>query len=468
MTKYALSILETHFRALRELLFAHAGNERAAYVELARARFGSSTESGEQDQMLLSHSVVAVPDSAIVNSTPWQITWTTADVIRRFKAASERNFVLAIVHNHGENGEFFSDTDNENESMLVRTIQNRNGPDANLVSIVLTPNLGWIARIWTSPHEFSEISDLRILGSQFQYMSKKSREVISGEYFDRQKLLFGSKVNELIRNLHVCVVGCGGTGSAVATLLGRLGFGKITLVDSDVVDRTNLNRLHGSTLQDAVGRRNKVDVVAEHIRMFGSESEVVACAAWVSDAAVRSELLSSHVIFGCTDDNAGRMFINRIAYYYQIPVFDLGLSIEVGDTKVTALDGRLTVLLPGDACLLCREIVNPVLAREEELKRHLPEQYESQRKEAYVIGAGDPRPAVVTFTTELACLAVNELIHRLTGFRGSEESVPNRVRLFHRMVDLRASRKPDPECRICGTESVRCRGDREPFLDIVS
>lgn len=52
------------------------------------------------------------------------------------------------------------------------------------------------------------------------------------------------------------------------------------------------------------------------------------------------------------------------------------------------------------------------------LRREAPEDYERQKREAYVRGGQNPAPAVVTFTTETAALAVNELLQGLTDYRG--------------------------------------------------
>jgi len=78
----------------------------------------------------------------------------------------------------------------------------------------------------------------------------------------------------------------------------------------------------------------------------------------------------------------------------------------------------VSVIGPGNTCLLCHQVINPAIAAEQALKRMNPTEYESRKAEAYVIGEGNPNPSVVTFTTELACMGINELIHRLQGFRG--------------------------------------------------
>ncbi len=90
---------------------------------------------------------------------------------------------------------------------------------------------------------------------------------------------------------------------------------------------------------------------------------------------------------------------------------------------------------------------------------------ERRKIEAYVFGAGDPAPAVVTFTTEVATMAVNEMLHRLHGFRGSDGARTSLVRQFHRMTDFRPGAKSQAGCALCDDRGYWDRGDIEPFLD---
>ena len=85
------------------------------------------------------------------------------------------------------------------------------------------------------------------------------------------------------------------------------------------------------------------------------------------------------------------------------------------------------MLTPGAPCLLCRGIVDPVTARDEDLRRRNPEEYERRKREAY-LGGGNPSPAIVTFTTATACLAIDELLQGLSGFRGQTGWAWQRVR----------------------------------------
>lgn len=144
------------------------------------------------------------------------------------------------------------------------------------------------------------------------------------------------------------------------------------------------------------------------------------------------------------------------------------MAISVNDDQplaLEALDGRVTVLQPGYTCLACRGVTDAKRAAEEALRCERPAEYERLKAEAYVFGEGNPSPVVVTFTTELACMAINELLHRLNGFRGPAGARVNLVRKFHQMIDAKPGAKPQPGCALCDSPDYWGRGDIEPFLD---
>lgn len=93
--------------------------------------------------------------------------------------------------------------------------------------------------------------------------------------------------------------------------------------------------------------------------------------------------------------------------------------------------------------------------------------FERRKAEAYVDGGGDPAPAVVTFTTSIACTAVDELIQGLTGFRGPVGMEYNRIRRFDRVEDRLMTCRPVPTCPVCGSQGSWGRGDVLPFLGVM-
>ncbi len=84
------------------------------------------------------------------------------------------------------------------------------------------------------------------------------------ERFGALQRVYGEERVELLRRSHVCVVGVGGVGSWVAESLARCAVGRITLIDGDVVSRSNINR-QVLALEDTIDQF-KVAVMAERIR----------------------------------------------------------------------------------------------------------------------------------------------------------------------------------------------------------
>lgn len=83
------------------------------------------------------------------------------------------------------------------------------------------------------------------------------------ERFDRTKRLLGADAMEKLHNSHVAVFGIGGVGGHAADALVRSGIGTITIVDSDEVAVSNINRQLIAT-EKTVGRK-KVDVMRERL-----------------------------------------------------------------------------------------------------------------------------------------------------------------------------------------------------------
>lgn len=472
MTTYSLTLRQDHFEGLKAHLIHPDGCERAAYVLCREANIRVDPWDRVAHRKFLSCELRLVPAEDLLESTPDHVTWRTQSFVTALKAASAGGMTVAVVHNHPASVDRFSPQDDKNEPELAQLATNRNGTGTNILSLILTADDLLAGRIWLAPKADGDapLRMIRVMGRDIALHYPNRGHGVSPAALHRQALALGQALNHDLAALRVGIVGCGGTGSAAAMLLARLGVGQLVLIDNDIVDSTNLNRLHGARQADADAMRPKVEVVAHVIAKMGLGVRVVPIEAWVGDELCRDALRSCDIVFGCTDDNEGRLSLNRLAYYYLIPVIDTGLAIDVGDgdrPEVKAFDGRVTVLRPHATCLICRNVISTEHARAESLRRANPTEYERLKVEAYVVGEGDPNPAVATFTTEVATMAVNELIHRLQGFRGPEGSADNRVRKFHLMVDRRPGHKPQEGCRICDRQAIWGRGDDEPFLGLV-
>lgn len=465
-----LILQERHLQELKNKLLHQDGRERAAYLLCGEAFIQSDPWTKLPRQKYLSYEVLPIADEEIVSHSSQHVTWKTDSFVRALKLAQAKEMTIAIVHSHPNGFAAFSDQDDSNEPDLVQLAHNRNGEETRLLSLVLTLDGDVIGRCWMNPRAHEPLSLISSIGDRIQLHYPGRGKGVPSPIFHRQSLAFGRALTQDLSMLRVGIVGCGGTGSAVAMLLPKLGVKQIALFDKDVVEETNLNRLHSAVWDDAQEQCPKVEVVERSLIALGIGIEVRTFQSWIGDPICQDALKSCDVVFSCTDDHAGRLLLNRFAYYYLTPVFDMGLAIEVSKAEppdIQALDGRVTTLVPGCTCLLCREVINPIIARDETLKREQPEEYERRKVEAYVIGEGNPSPAVVLFTTDVAIMALEELLHRIQGFRGENGAKAHRVRKYHLLTDRYPGVRTDEHCPICSTSEHWGRGDIEPFLDLV-
>jgi molybdopterin/thiamine biosynthesis adenylyltransferase len=465
MSNFSVVLTEEVDLTLRAELFAQSGIEGAAYVLFREAHIGLDPWDRRSHLKLLAREVIPIAQNNRVSASGMHVTWDTRGFVCLLKRAREEGLIVGIAHCHPNGPLEFSDQDTENESDLLRTACNRNGTEAKLVSLLFDGDGQVRARVWEYPKHVTIARSVSILGERFQfYLADQDRP--PSAVFARQALAFGPGLTTILRSMRVGIVGNGATGSATALMAARMGVGQIALFDDDIVDVTNLNRLHGATQSDADSMRAKADVIAGEIARMGVGTRAIPIRGWVNSPNARDALKSCDVVFCCTDDHSGRLFLNRLAYFYLIPVIDMGLAMAVATMLgrgMADISARVTVVMPPEACLMCRRVVDPDRARAEDLRRENPTEYDRQKREAYVIGEGNPSPAVVTFTTETACIALNELLNRLTGFRRKNMGSEFRRRfLFSEDRPTGAIRKTS--CPVCGSSAVWGMGDVDPFL----
>jgi molybdopterin/thiamine biosynthesis adenylyltransferase len=460
--KYSITIQQQHYLQLKNHLIQKDGKERVAFIICGR-----SIIEGREER-LLSREVHLLADTDLLSSEQYQVSWHNNNFIRVLKLAEAKNFAIVVIHNHPEGFNHFSSVDDNGEYHLFKLAFNRNGGDRHHASLIMMHDGSLIGRFWKSDFSNIPISKIRIIGESIKLnYPERAVNYTSPEAYNRQQLAFGNSLIQDLSKLKISIIGAGATGSATALLLARLGVGELCLIDKDIIEESNLNRLHGAKLID-VGKY-KVDVLQKYINEMGLGTSVTVEKEWVSYKSCIEQLKTSDVIFGCTDDNAGRILLNRFAYFYLTPVIDMGLVISVrpDSREIQNLQGRISYLFPGSDCLITKGNINMDIAYAENLKRANPENYRKLKEEAYVIGEGNPAPAVVTFTTQIATMAVNELLNRVIGFNSQALTEPHKIFFFHRGMEIHPENISNNDCRICGMKNYWGRGDMQPFLDMV-
>lgn len=440
-------------------------NECGAWALYSRSEIENDPWTGAPRQKFILRDLRPLTAAEIASSSPSHLTVHTAAFMRILKKAADQNLVPGFLHGHPSGYDGFSITDGENERALLEAVKNRVGPMVELISLLCLPNGLLRARCWRAKTDIAPCA-VSISGSRFLRMDAAPVSGLNMS-LDRQARVFGNDFNYTLQSLRVLVVGAGGTGSPLTIMLARAGVKFVGSIDPDVTEDTNLHRLHGIGVRE-VGKA-KSHALSAYIRSLGLGTEIIGIQGNIIDPQHRDLLKAADIIFCATDDHAGRMLLNRFAYFYETPVIDLGLAIAKDSKRqVRDMTGRVTTLYPGAPCLHCRNIIDTRLAREEELLRRDSDHYEQQRKEGYVVGGGDPEPAFIAMTTSVACMALEEFTQMLSGYRGESQHVTQRLRRFQIPEDRLSGGTPDADCPICAGSDDWGIGDITPFLDRVA
>jgi molybdopterin-synthase adenylyltransferase len=165
------------------------------------------------------------------------------------------------------------------------------------------------------------------------------------EFSDRysRQVLFpgiGATGQARLRASRVAVVGCGATGTCVASLLARAGVGQLKIIDRDYVEPSNLQRQSLFDEVDAADSLPKAIAAARKIAAFNSEVEVAAEVADLTPENAESLLNPTDLILDATDNFETRYLINDFAvkngrpwiYAAAVAAYAVTMNIIPGET----------------------------------------------------------------------------------------------------------------------------------------
>ena len=230
---------------------------------------------------------------------------------------------------------------------------------------------------------------------------------------------FGIDGQARVSAAHALIIGAGGLGSPVALYLAAAGVGRITLVDHDELDLTNLQR----QIAHATARvgMSKVDSAAEAMRAINPDITIEAIKERAEDELLSRLVDDADVVVDCCDNFQTRHAVNRACVVHAKPLV-AGAAIR--------FDGQLSVYDTRDAASPCYACIFPPDANFEETR-------------CAVLGVF--APVVGTIGT----LQANEALKLLAGIgpslAGSLLMFDGRRSAFD---SLRVAR--DPGCTVCG------------------
>ena len=166
----------------------------------------------------------------------------------------------------------------------------------------------------------------------------------------------GIEGQQRLLSSHALVIGAGGLGSPVALYLGTAGVGRLTLVDHDTVDLTNLQRQIAHNLQ-RVGSP-KAESAAQSIAAINPDVQVRTLVQRVDAQSLDALVAEADVVLDCSDNFKTRHAVNAACVKHGKPLV-AGAAI--------GFDGQVSVYDPRDAASPCYACVFPPDAAFEEV-----------------------------------------------------------------------------------------------------
>jgi hypothetical protein len=171
--------------------------------------------------------------------------------------------------------------------------------------------------------------------------------------YDRQSFL-GAHSEKTLAATTVGLIGLGGGGSHVVQQLAHMGVGGFIVVDDDIIEDTNLNRLVNGTIDDVKNKLLKVDIAARTIRGLVAKPRLkIHAKKWQE---VADQLKACDIIIGGLDSVVAKDQLDAFCKRFLIPYIDMGMDVHaVGDSFLIA--GQVALTSPGGPCLRCMGIV---------------------------------------------------------------------------------------------------------------
>jgi adenylyltransferase/sulfurtransferase len=259
------------------------------------------------------------------------------------------------------------------------------------------------------------------------------------ERYSRQILFppIGAEGQKLLAAARVAIVGCGATGSALASLLARAGVGYLRIIDRDYVEPGNLQRQVLFDESDAAESLPKAIAAARKIKAFNSDVVVEPHAADVTPQNAEELLSGVAVLLDGTDNFETRYLINDFAVSKAVP--------WIYTAAVASYSVSMTVLPGETACLAC---VFP------ESPRGMVETCDT---------AGIISPSV----NLIASIACTEALKFLVNARDKLRRTLISYDVWSNDFAEISTHKPRPGCRACGQHDyVHLAGEGRPHITL--
>jgi len=405
---------------------------------------------GKHGFRLMATEPILIPAEESPKRTKIRVSWNFGKFFpaEKISEIDKRGISIVTIHSHPSGYANFSDTDDDNDKSLFNSVCGWFDDDRPNGSAIMLPSGEIIARSVDHNGLFSPIETVSCISENIRIWKRQngSRKPIGSGLRIRQT--FGKGTFELLRGMRVGVVGCSGTGSIIIELLARNCIGNLVIVDPDLVEEKNLNRIINATEGDAAREIPKVTAIKKAVESMGTGVHVDAYQSDTANSDVVEALVDCDAIFGCVDSARGRYHLECISNAYLMPYFDVGVNLEADSNGgIVQADAVAHYIHPGNSSLLSRGGYTAEQVRAEDLYHADRKTYEAQKMAGYLAAVGEDQPAVMSINMQAACLAFNDFMARLHNFRldDNSEFAVQRFRAVHgSYTNEEATGAPDP------------------------
>tara|TARA_R110001606_G_scaffold150223_1_gene290267 strand:+ start:3860 stop:5257 length:1398 start_codon:yes stop_codon:yes gene_type:complete len=411
--KWTLALSGLQYERLQAHLHPGDGLEAAAIL-LCRVVTGDRSR-------LLVHDYILAPLTSSARERD-HVIWSGEVLSGAIDRAEDEGASLVLIHSHPGSMLAFSSIDDVSDRDIIPHIfagWSEQSPARFHGSAIMTPDGAIRARFYDAEHNEKMVDLVTVVGDDIKYFWV---EDIEGSNPPAVVQPFCDGMTDKLGRLSVCIIGASGTGSIMAEQAARMGFGEINLIDFDLVEHKNLNRILNSSIADAQKSRLKVNMLKAAIESYRDNCAVNAYPLNISEREAVLAASKSDVLFGCVDSLEGRYMLDLLAQAMLLPLFDVGVTIPTWvstDGRVVISDafGRIDYIQPGRSTLFTREVYNSESLRAEYLAAADPDAFRDEAAEGYIKGIAQEAPSVIALNMQAASASMLEYIARAFPFR---------------------------------------------------
>lgn len=160
------------------------------------------------------------------------------------------------------------------------------------------------------------------------------------ERYSRNLGALSEEEQQKLQKKNVCIVGCGGLGGHILEQFLRIGIGRITVIDGDCFEQSNLNRQLLSN-ENVIGH-SKASVAYRRAKEVNSEVAVTAVSEFLTEENAEALLADHDIVIDAVDNIAARKMMGRVCG-------ELGIPLVYGAIK--GWYAQISLIMPGSEML---------------------------------------------------------------------------------------------------------------------